>query len=282
MTERHKKKLDYGLKEKLIHRLKYVPIRRSLKELFLFTWLLPFVLVSVSFLYLIYHYMFSLEMKNASTSLSHTQEYFDKSLSSVKAFSDRIYVNKKLHDVLQKNYSNNQDVFFDYTSLSFFDDYLRSCDEVSSFRVYTENYTLLDNSFIIKVRSEIQESGWYKAAVSLKGQNSWFYVSDSLTKKNYLCAVRSLWSQNMETLLGVLVVNVSNQQMNSILDNQNHDTVISFGSNVIYSTIQDLSPEENRYLFSRPSNGRLYVTKWRGKDYNGVFSSGCPLLAVYP
>ena len=72
------------------------------------------------------------ELEKVISSLEKTESEFNESLVEVKAFSDRLYVNRKIQSLLLKDYSNIQDIYSAYSELSFLEDYLRNYKEIAN------------------------------------------------------------------------------------------------------------------------------------------------------
>ena len=110
-------------------------------------------------------------MSDIQKNLEQTELVFDNTLRQIKKLSDRIYVNRQLQTVMLKEYKNIQDVYSDYAAMTFFENYLQTYNEVASYRIYTENQTLLDNQFIIKADKNIMAEEWYQNAKLYSGQH---------------------------------------------------------------------------------------------------------------
>ncbi|MCF0241285.1 MAG: histidine kinase [Treponema sp.] len=243
-----------------------VPLRKSLRSLFSFAFLIPVLIISIIFVCFLYTTLKNWEIQKVEESLIQAEKSISETLDTVKNFSDRIYVNRQLQNVLQKNYKNSLECYYDYTNISFLDDFLRSYKEVAGYRIYTENHSLLDNSYIIKTTDMIENEFWYRRALSLNGQSFWEYKIDSITKKSYLSLIRSIG--NDSEYKSVLVINVSPEQIAKILKNQVYETAIAYHNQIIFSSEDSLSYAEtqalrNEIVFQRGRKEKTAPLYWK-------------------
>lgn len=249
-------------------RFNKVPLQKSLKSVFSLVFFIPVIVISLIFVLFLYSTLKNWELQKVEQSLLQAENSISENLTSVKNFSNRILVNKSLQNVLQKNYTDQRDCYYDYTSISFLDDFLRSYREIASYRIYSENQTLLDNSFIIKATDQIKNDLWYKKALELKGQSFWEYKIDSITKKPYLSLIRSFWSGNEEDYKCVLVVNLNREYIEKILKNQAYESAIAYKDHIVFSSEDNLSYAEiqalrNEIVFQRGRKEKTAPLYWK-------------------
>lgn len=219
-------------------------ISRSLTQLFFTVFLIPVILICTFYVVYIYKSMRDAELEKVISSLEKTESEFNESLVEVKAFSDRLYVNRKLQSLLLKDYSNIQDIYSAYSELSFLEDYLRNYKEIANFRIYVKNETLHENSYIIKATQDDYERSWFKTAVIMKGHAFWQVTYDKKTNKRYLSLVRSLWSPSYRQYIGVLVININPEIIQKNLSEQLYETLVYFEDQNIFTTVKRISKEE--------------------------------------
>ena len=129
------------------------PIRKSLSGLYAGIFLLPVLIISIIFVSILYSTLKKWEIQHVHSSLVNAEASFNEMLGSVKTFSDRIYVNRILHDVILTEYKSGLDAYLAYANLGYLNDYLQAFREVSSFRIYADN----PNVKIICKASQIDE-----------------------------------------------------------------------------------------------------------------------------
>ena len=177
--------------EKVLNR---ISLKYSLRILFFTVFLLPFLTLSSVFLSYVYNFMMDWEEESINTSLENMQKSFTHDLEEVQLLSDRIYVNNQVHNILETQFTDIQQLYSAYSQINFLESYLHLYPQVENFRIYTENSSLLDNSFIVKTPPRLREAKWYADAINAQGQSFWIYKTDSISQKDYLCLIRSLWS----------------------------------------------------------------------------------------
>ncbi len=263
-----------GKYKPFFYKLNDIPIRKSIRILFLLFFLLPVIIVSSVCCYFLFEEMLKKEMSHIQKNLEQTELLFDNTLKQIRKLSDRIYVNKQLQNVMLKEYDNIQDVYSDYAAMTFFENYLQTYNEVASYRIYTENRTLLDNQFIIKADQNIMKEDWYENAKIYRGQAYWLYKTDSISKKKYLSLIRSIWSTSTGQFCGVLVINLAPDMIERNLSTLFYKTVITFDDSILYTSIEDLSEEDEETLIDfinkKNTNRKIETVKLNGEKV-GLF-----------
>ena len=263
-----------GKYKPFFYKLNDIPIRKSIRILFLLFFLLPVIIVSSVCCYFLFEEMLKKEMSHIHKNLEQTELLFYNTLKQIRKLSDRIYVNKQLQNVMLKEYDNIQDVYSDYAAMTFFENYLQTYNEVASYRIYTENRTLLDNQFIIKADQNIMKEDWYENAKIYRGQAYWLYKTDSISKKKYLSLIRSIWSTSTGQFCGVLVINLAPDMIERNLSTLFYKTVITFDDSILYTSIEDLSEEDEETLIDfinkKNKNHKIETVKLNGEKV-GLF-----------
>ncbi len=123
--------------EKLLNRIK---LTKSLRIVFVFAFFIPFVILSTLYTCILYNTMKKWELNRVQSNLEVVEQSLSRIMQNVTLVSDRIYVNRRLKKILLSDYSDIQQLYEDYTNLSFLEDYLHTYKEISSFRIYTKNH----------------------------------------------------------------------------------------------------------------------------------------------
>lgn len=236
------------LSDKIQNLLNRVALKKSLRIIFFSIFLIPVIIISCFLIVFQYKTITNWEIEKVHTSLTQTEQAFTNTLSEIRSFSDRLYVNKQIQNVLLKKYSNVQDIYSDYANLTFLEDYLHTYNIVANYRIFTENKTILDNQFIIKASDTTKFEDWYVKAVNMHGQAFWQYKKDSLSNKFYLSLIRSIWSSTNGLFVGVLVINISPEVLQRNIKSQVYDTIIALDKKIVYSTTENLSEQDKSNL----------------------------------
>jgi len=256
-----------SLRAKITGRMNNLPLGRGLVQSFLIIWFIPYMLICCILISFLFRSLMNKELEIVQSSLELTENSCNKILTNIHNFSDRIYVNRQIQDVILHNYDNIKDIYEDYANLSFLDDYLRSLSEVSSFRIYVDNQTLLDNSFIIKTSPEVKKEEWYNIAIRMYGQPFWVYKTDTITKKKYLALVRSIW--HVGQYVGVLVINVDPDFIQETLTSNLYETKIIYNNEIMYSSKNSTINGEDEKIIKLAKNSynlKKHLNKIKIKD----------------
>jgi two-component system, sensor histidine kinase YesM len=180
-------------------------------------------------------------VNEARVNTDRIQYRLNEALKKVTDVSDRLYVDKNLHKIVQTQYKNTMDAVNDYYNYGTFDEYLRSYQEIDSIRFYAENQSLLDNSRFIKATENIKNSQWYKDAVKSNGRISWQQHYDEISDKSFLSLIRVIKLDN-RNVLGVLVININSSYIDSILKGEPFETVALVNKEkVVMSNSKDIN-----------------------------------------
>jgi two-component system, sensor histidine kinase YesM len=217
------------------HIINNLKIKHKLMLFYATTFLIPLIILSGLSISWLRQTLLEWERMRTDTVFQQTESLFTDILTSVTKLSDRIYVNKPIQDIILKQFKNTKDTYTAYSSISFLDDFLRVYEGISNFRLYTENQTLLDNSYIIKTTDAIRKKTWYQTAILLNGQSFWTYKRDNITGREYLSLVRSVWRTTDHSFIGVLSINLNPYYVNKLLNNKMFNTLIIYNGTIIYN-----------------------------------------------
>ena len=156
------KKINGPVSGNFLNRLK---IKQKLLFIYSVAFLLPMVIITVCLSSWFYGLLRNWRVEQAKTSIAHTSSLLLDMIRSAEELSDSLYINRAVQDTISRSFSTNQEVYDRYMELDFLDDFLHATTDVASFRYYTENQTLLDNSYFCKSTEDVRTSSWYKNAI---------------------------------------------------------------------------------------------------------------------
>ncbi|AWB45481.1 two-component sensor histidine kinase [Paenibacillus sp. CAA11] len=212
--------------------------------------------------------------------------------------SNILLFDEDLKKIAGQRYANVLELTRAYRSYTDFKQYVRQYREISGIRFYVDNPTLINNLEMIPVDESTERSHWYQAA--MKASNiGWFYFKDGENENspvNRLSLVRRISLPDARKN-GVLVIQMSQEQLNSMLSQEPFDTYIADEQGYIVaaknpelvgSTIQDLdlkdiSSAENkgavkRNVKDKPSyvivNKLTPASSMNGLQIISVFATG--------
>lgn len=146
--------------------------------------------------------------------------------------SNLLYFDKSLKVLVTTQYPDILELTKAYLNYTDFKDYILQYREVSNIRFFIENNTLVDDMSIVPLTPEIESKLWYKKALSSKNI-FWLYIPD---KENF--ANSEKWTINKLSLIrqvyfpeykktGVLMVQVSQNELNGMLYQEPFETIIT-------------------------------------------------------
>lgn len=141
--------------------------------------------------------------------------------------SNRLLSDTRMEKVVNTQYKSTFEVVEAYRGFQDFRDYTSLYKEIYNIRFYTTNPTILNNWDFIQPDESVLKSLWYLNMMQQKTEKiSWIALEDE-TKNNakYLSLVRRIFFPNYRSS-GVLVVDVNQDELNSILSQEPFDTMI--------------------------------------------------------
>lgn len=211
-------------------------IRKKLIAIYILAFLIPFIIIAVLFSNWLHNKLQLWTIEQSRSSMTQTATLFKDMIHTVEDLSDTLYVNQQIQNTLKRHYKSPQEVYEQYITISFLDDFLQANVDISSIRYYTENNTILDNSYFMKANAEIVESDWYQRAKRTNGKSFWITKTDNITKRHVLSLVRSIWSFTDNQFIGVLSVNIDRDRIERFVESQDKETLIAINHVLEYSS----------------------------------------------
>lgn len=215
--------------------VKNMKIRNKLIFIYLIVVFIPVLIVGAYLTKSMTDIVINNTIHEASYNTNIVKYRFEEIIRIAADVSDRIYVNQSIANLINHKYTSYNEIIEAYGNNTTLDEYLRSYSEIKSIRLYTDNSTMLDNSQFIYASNDIKAKKWYKNALENNGKINWIYKNDEITGTNGLSLVRCIkdYSGNK---IAVLVINVNNDRLKSIIQGEPYETVISLDNNSIFSS----------------------------------------------
>ncbi len=243
-------------------------IRKKLVVVYTVAFFIPFLLVSLILTVWLRNRLTQWTIERSRSSMTQTATLFKDMLKNVEDLSDTLYINQQVQTTLKRRYESPKEVYEQYMTISFLDDFLQANLDITSIRYYTENSTILDNSFFIKAGRDIVLSDWYVRARESHGKSFWVTKTDNITKRKTLSLVRSMWDFNNDEFIGVLSVNIDYQRINRFVMNQSQETVIAIDGEIEFSSNEipgEFSPDFLEEVYSSSEIQSVNVM-WKEKN----------------
>jgi len=137
-----------------------------------------------------------------------------------------IYFDQQLKSILDKQYATDLDVYQAYRDYAAFTNYKVLYQEIAGIRVYSGNETLLENWSIFMLDEEVRNAPWYQKTKDNRGRIGWHYIEDpTKSGARLLSLTRQIFSNDMR-LIGMLVISVDPQKLQSTLSQEPFETMI--------------------------------------------------------
>nr|WP_231887473.1 cache domain-containing protein [Paenibacillus jamilae] len=194
--------------------------------------------------------------------------------------SYRLTNDNRMKMVASQKYDSYLEVIQAYREYTVIRDYLQLYKEISGIRVYVPNPGALNNWEFIQPDDRITTADWYKEAIAQKGLAGWNLIKDERDDADYLSLIRS-FSVDSPGRKGVLVINVNQRQLNSILNQESFPTLIVDSRNQIVASneaelfgknLSEIHADEN-ILFQQEGS---YNTLINGKASKVVIANLTP------
>ncbi len=210
-----------------------IGMKRKLVVSYILIVMLPVLLVGLILTRGMSRMAFTQAMNSSKADVERTVKRMTEVCSLATEVSDKIYLTPNLMAMLTKNYQSAYDIFVDYTSNPELDIYLNlNSGEIEDIRLYTVNKTLLNNSRFIPLEEEAMAYPWMKKAMAGNGRIYWNYSRNEQKNQSFLSMTRLIRGTGM-TPLGVLAIDISVDFFDSLLFNQQYETIIVDDENTI-------------------------------------------------
>jgi two-component system sensor histidine kinase YesM len=148
-------------------------------------------------------------------------------LQNAVDISNKLYLDKKLLDILSTEYSDVSKLYEDYTSYKEFSNLLSIYNKnIHLIKVYTFNPTLLDTGEFVKVDNYIKKQRWFIHALKEDGKILWELVFDnSPFRPQYYFSLVRLLKNSYGEKVGVMVIYIKKEKIGEILS-QNENTIV--------------------------------------------------------
>lgn len=164
-------------------------------------------------------------MSQVYESINNIDRQIEKTLRISVDLADILYLDKDLKYVISKEYASALDVLDAYNDYGKLNEYLMKYREINRIKVYAQNPKLFNSGQFRRVSDDIINTTWYTNALNSNGKSTWYYGKGELQKESGLSLVRALKNRTGD-FLGVIVIDVNNDMLNSILRDQIFNTML--------------------------------------------------------
>ncbi|MDR0643413.1 MAG: sensor histidine kinase [Treponema sp.] len=186
------------------------------------------------------------EIRQAQANVDRIENTLVEVFGKAVDIANRAYVNGQIYRVVEREYQTSLEVYAAYSDVNFFDNYLRSYNEIAGIRLYVENPTMLNNSYFILADADVKKEDWYNKAKILGGKMFWAYRRDNILRSDCLSLIRQIRNTNTGARIGVFCVNLDIGKLKRLCEEAivskvsafdgGHVAVIALDGEVIYAS----------------------------------------------
>ncbi|XID92947.1 sensor histidine kinase [Paenibacillaceae bacterium WGS1546] len=192
-------------------------LRNKMVLSYMLFFILPFMIVG-----------FFVVQEFRQTALERATEQAESTVERVKSrvhemlgvpalLANQLSLDTDLEDVATTRYQNVFQVVDAYWNYKKFKTFLDFNTEVSRFKVYVDNPTLIDNWEFTPLDGETRAAFWYRSAIEQTGRLGWYYFrSVSRSPDSMLSLVRSVYFPESRSV-GLLQIDVNTRELSGIL-----------------------------------------------------------------
>ncbi|WP_158630017.1 sensor histidine kinase [Cohnella sp. AR92] len=202
-------------------------LRNKMVLSYILFFILPFIIVGF---FVVREYRDSALLKakeQIESSIDRIKIRTNETLDIAINLSSRLSLDSDMEQIATTRYQNRNDVVEAYRDFTTFRMFLDFNPEISQIKLFMDNPTLLNNWEFFPVDAALKNTFWYHSALEHSGLIGWYYFpNETRTRGNLLSLVRSVYFQE-ERSFGVLAVDVNTEYLNSMLRQENADTLLT-------------------------------------------------------
>ncbi|GAE09062.1 two-component sensor histidine kinase [Paenibacillus sp. JCM 10914] len=212
--------------------LNNMKIRNKLILSFVVVVFVPVAIVGIFLTGELRKFAFNNALEQAYQNLDRVKKRSSEVINVADDLSYRLSYDQRLKNVANHQYESVYDVFLAYRDYPDLQQAIRMYKEISNIRFYSDNSTLINNWEFIYPEQDIRQAEWYTRAEQKIGLVHWDYIQDERDHKFYLSLIKGVDLGSKDNR-GVLVINVNSNMLNTILSQENFDTLIVDSKNNI-------------------------------------------------
>lgn len=166
-------------------------------------------------------------ISEATNNVNRIYDRFNETLKLAMDVASKTYIDQNLQEILQTRYDSTEAVMDAYSGYSELSDYASFYyQQFADIKIYTGNTTLLDSVQFEKITDDILKTPWFNVVASGERQFLWQYVYNPRRARYFLSLTSMIRKLYTNQPLGVLVISIQEDYLNSIIRNEPYDTMI--------------------------------------------------------
>ena len=165
-------------------------------------------------------------LREAAVNQEHVRARFSAISTVVTGLASKTFVDQRLDVMLNTVYDDPARLVEAYAGYSDFDDFLYYAGDIADIRLWCYNGTLLDNGRFMRITPDTESSDWFRRALADNGGFHWQYLPHERTGEALLTFSVLVRGSRTNNRLGVLLIYLRNEALNSLVDGETWHTVI--------------------------------------------------------
>lgn len=172
--------------------------------------------------------------------------------------SNKLYLDKKLLNILSTQYNDISKMYDDYTSYTELSNLMSIYSKnIYAIKIFAFNSTLLDTGEIVKVDDRTKNQQWFKRAIKGDGKILWELVyEDNPFRPQYYFSLIRLIKNSYGERIGVMVIYIKNEKLEEVLSLHINTLVVSDRGIVVAAKDKRLVGKSLKFNFSS-QDGKL-------------------------
>lgn len=210
----------------LLKKINNIKLRNKLMLSFIIAVFVPVMIAGVYLTYELRKMALDDAIQSTSDNVNRIKKQVNAVLKVPINVSNQLLFDGELKKFANTDYQTTWQFVKAYMDYQHFNEYLRLYGALANIRFYMANPTMINNWEIIKPTGPTFNRFWYQKAMDEKGLIGWYYIRDKTKKQQkYVSLVRRIDFLEYHSQ-GMLVIDVSGAYLNSILSQNQAETVL--------------------------------------------------------
>ncbi len=212
-------------KSRLYTKINNMRIGNKLLFSYMLVVFIPVLLVGFIFNYSMRSTIVESAMREATVNVDRTYSRLNEVMKLLMDISYKMQMDQELEDLLLADYRSTQEVFDTYFQYNEFKNIINLySSEIRDIRIYSDNPSLLESGQIMKLTPDVVKTDWYNKISRADGRICWQYLPNATGKSFNMCLTRVVRSLASYKKLGVLIISINEDYLNSLVRSEPYDT----------------------------------------------------------
>lgn len=270
--------------------LKDISIKRKLILIYIFCMFIPLLFMGVFINFSMRKIVLQQTVNEAKMNVDRVEQRIKECINIAVDISNKLYADTTAQQIASQIYTSPLEITNTLNSYTDFEAFQHTFKEIDKICIYTDNDTIMENTYFMKATENVKKENWYKKALSGNGVINWEYIAAPYADSKSLALTRSIGKFGTNQ---ILVIYIHNSYLQSILGQEQFNTIIANkNGDVIASNEKDYSGKNIKQFdkFSFDDNTKISNINYNGTEYkmliNHCSTSGedkfLQIIALFP